>query len=374
MTIELDGKRWKPVPGATATAEEYIAARSLIHEIHQQARWSPWVMQDRAASYDAALKALEQWTSADPSPPGKALEEYEAGLEQRLAEADVRFLAAQAQAEQDRAERAKHYDRDRAEARLALLEEQSILASKVRERDEIITGERFRCGPENERRRLLADLERGIAAKTTEVDDLLAVVGDPETVADANGWLPSERRERALVLFKAERGWQVRELRARVADVKATLKSLKGKAERAKALQALREDQAHLAYWEQMTPLQAADMCSECGSPAWHAPGTTYSIDGFYVTGGPCPAWPRWAKSIAALQEAMRQPRQGPPKEPLSSPPQPIAVLAPSVPIEEVIAQLTTIQADHPGAEVRQGRGHRWEIWPAPRRPEPPGP
>lgn len=315
MTIELDEKRWKPVPGATATAEEYMAARSLIHEIHQQARWSPWVMQDRAASYDTALKTLEQWTSADPSPPGKTLEECEAGLEQRLAEADARFLAAQAQAEQDRAERAKHYDRDRAEARLALLEEQGSLASKVRERDEILTGELFRCAPEKDRRRLLASLERGIAAKTREVDDLLAIIGDPETVADASGWLPAERREMALVLFKSGRGQQVRDLRARVADVQATLKSLKDKAERANARQVLHEDQAHLAHWEQMAPLQAADMCSECGSPAWHAPGTTYSIDGFYVTGGPCPAWPRWAKSIAALHETLRQPRQGPLKE-----------------------------------------------------------
>jgi len=32
------------------------------------------------------------------------------------------------------------------------------------------------------------------------------------------------------------------------------------------------------------------------------------------------------------------------------------------VPIEEVVARLTTMQAGHPGAEVRQGRGHRCEI------------
>jgi len=192
-------------------------------------------------------------------------------------------------------------------------------------------------------------------------------------VADANGWLPAERREMALVMFKSRRGLQVRYLRARVADAQATLKSLKGQAERAKVHETLRQDQAHLAYWEQMAPLQAADMCSECESPAWHAPGATYSTDGFYVTGGPCPAWPRWAKGVAAVREAVRQARQGPPKEPPPPPPQPIAVLAPGAPIEEVIAQLTTIQAGHPGAEVRQGRGHRWEIWPAPSRPEPPG-
>ena len=101
-------------------------------------------------------------------------------------------------------------------------------------------------------------------------------------------------------------------------------------------------------------------------------PGATFSMDGFYVTGGPCPAWPRWAKGVAAVREAIRQARQGPPMEPPPPPPPPISVLAPGVPIEEVIARLTTIQAGHPGAEVRQGRGHRWEIWPAPGRPEPP--
>jgi hypothetical protein len=374
VVIEVDGKRWVPVPDATATAEEFIAALSLLHEIHQQIRWSPWVMQDRAGEYDAALKVCGQWACAEPEPPGKTLEEYEAELDQRMAEAEARFLAAEKQAEKDRAERAEHYDRDRAQARLALLEEQGILDSKVRERDQILSGEMFPGAPEQEKRRLLANLERDIAAKTKEVDQLLAVIGDPETVADAKGWLPAERREMALVLFKSRRDLQVRELRARVSDAQAALKSLRGQAERAKARETLRQDQAHLAYWEQMAPLQAADMCSECESPAWHAPGATYSMDGFYVTGGPCPAWPRWANGVAAVREAIRQARQGPPKQPPPPPPQPIAVLAPGVPVEEVIAQLTAIQAEQPCAEVRQGRGHRWEIWPAPpSRPEPPG-
>jgi hypothetical protein len=75
-----------------------------------------------------------------------------------MAEADARFLAAEAQAEKDRAERAKHYDQDRAQARLALLEEQGILAGKVRERDEILSGELFPLAPEEEKRRLLANL------------------------------------------------------------------------------------------------------------------------------------------------------------------------------------------------------------------------
>src|SRR6266568_4315375 len=133
-----------------------------------------------------------------------------------------------------------------------MLEERGILDSKVRERDEILSGELFPCAPEKDKRRLLASLERKITAKTTEVDKLLAVIGDPETVADAKGWLPAERREMALVLFKSRRRLQVRDLRARVADGQATLKSLKGQAEWAKVRETLRKDQAHLAYWEQM--------------------------------------------------------------------------------------------------------------------------
>ena len=77
------------------------------------------MLQDRAGEYDAALKVCGRWTSAEPEPPGKTLEEYQAEVDQRLAEADSRFLAAEDQVEKDRAERAERYDQDRAEARLA---------------------------------------------------------------------------------------------------------------------------------------------------------------------------------------------------------------------------------------------------------------
>jgi hypothetical protein len=53
VTIELDGLLWKPAPGAAVTAEEFLAARSLIGEIHQSLWWNPWVLTDRAAD-DAA--------------------------------------------------------------------------------------------------------------------------------------------------------------------------------------------------------------------------------------------------------------------------------------------------------------------------------
>jgi hypothetical protein len=165
VTVELDGKRWEPVPGATATAEEFVAAWSLIREIHRLSLWSPWVMQDRAEEYNAAWKTCEQWTSTEPGPPHKTVEEYEADLEQRLAEADARFLAEEAQAEKDRVERAPRYDPKRAEARLAMLEEQGILTDKIRQHDEILTGELLPRVSDKKRRQLLGALERDIAAK-----------------------------------------------------------------------------------------------------------------------------------------------------------------------------------------------------------------
>jgi hypothetical protein len=369
MTVEAGGECWEPVPGATVTAQEFIAARSVIDEIHQQIRWSPWGLQDRAGDYDAALAACGQWATIGPQPPPRTLEQYQAELDQRLAAAQARLEARQTQAARHRAVHAGHYDPERAAARLALLEEQAILAGKVREREDILSGELFPLAPQGERRELLDILERAITRTSHEVDALLAVAGDPETVADARGALPAERREEALLLFKARRGLQVRDLRARIASAQATLKTLTGRPGRAGLREGLRRDQAHLAYWEQMPPLDAGGMCPECGDPAWHAPGTTYSLDGFYVTGGPCPAWPRWAKNIAAARQAAAQPAQQPPPPP----PEPIAVLAPGVPVDEVITQLTAIQAAHPGAQIRQGRGHRWEIWPAPKHPGTPG-
>ena len=64
--IEHDGKLWKPKPGATATAEEFVAARTLMVEIHRDARWNPWVSDDRAAELEAAMETFEQWTRAEP--------------------------------------------------------------------------------------------------------------------------------------------------------------------------------------------------------------------------------------------------------------------------------------------------------------------
>jgi hypothetical protein len=373
VTLELDAMQWEPVPGGTATAAEFIAARSVIREIHQQCLWSPWVLGDRAAEYDAALQTCGQWARTDPASPARTPEQYEADLKQRLAEADARYLADQARAEQERADRAPRYDRACEQARLALLEQQAILADGIRERAEILSGTLFPGATDEVRQQLLDRLERDISKAGRAADELTPAVGDPESVVDANGRLPAERRELALIMFRAQRNAEVAVLRARIAGNETALASLKGRAERALAREALCKDKARLAYLEQMPPVQAPAMCSECVSPAPHTPGVTFYLDGGWTTGGPCPAWPKWAERASAVRQALLQQTQGPPVAPPPPPARPIAVLAPGIGIEEVITQLADIQAAHPGAQVRKGRGHRWEIWSADPEPRPPG-
>ena len=63
------------------------------------------------------------------------------------------------------------------------------------------------------------------------------------------------------------------------------------------------------------------------------------------------------------LHRALREPPARP-AEPPAPKPRPIAVIAAGAPIEDIIAKLTAIQADHPGAQIRQGKRNRLEIWP----------
>jgi hypothetical protein len=79
--------------------------------------------------------------------------------------------------------------------------------------------------------------------------------------------------------------------------------------------------------------------------------------------GGPCPAWPPWAQQLEKLHCALREPPARP-AEPPAPKPRPIAVIPAGLPIEELIVKLDAIRADHPGAQIRQGRGNRLEIWP----------
>jgi hypothetical protein len=77
---------WKPKPDATASEQEFIRARAVFVEIHAAARWNPWVEEDRAAEYEAALAVFGQWTCAEAGLLPKTREDIDAEHEQRQAD------------------------------------------------------------------------------------------------------------------------------------------------------------------------------------------------------------------------------------------------------------------------------------------------
>src|SRR6266851_4377997 len=116
MTIEVDGMLWKPLPGATASATEFAHARSLVMEILALEPWNPWVMDDRAAEFEAALAVFGQWTRAEPGFGRKTPAELQAEHEQWLADQEVTTKAETARRHQERAARAASYEPERVRA------------------------------------------------------------------------------------------------------------------------------------------------------------------------------------------------------------------------------------------------------------------
>jgi hypothetical protein len=68
----------------------------------------------------------------------------------------------------------------------------------------------------------------------------------------------------------------------------------------------------------------------------------------------------REAREMLERFARSRDTREVPPAAPK---PQPIAVVPSGLPIAEVVAKLTELQQQFPGAEVRRGRANRWELW-----------
>jgi hypothetical protein len=362
MTIEVDGMLWKPLPGATASAAEFIHARSLVMEILELGRWNPWVMEDRTAEYEAALALFGQWTRAESGFRRKTREELQAEDEQWLADLDASTKAENARRNQERAARASSYDSGRAQARLELLEQQAALAGAVQQRDGIAARGLFPAMPEDARQLRLSELDRAITEATAIVEELTHRVGESDAVADEHGWLPSERRELALQVFVAHRVSEVRELRQRVAAHQAELKAAKDRAERARIRDALHKTTRRLGFLEAVPPMTAADMCSECVTPAsWH--GFVFEISDANPDRGPCPVWPHWQQRLRNARQIMAMAAK-PASRPPPPKPQPLAVIPSGLPIEEVISRLAAAQTEHPGATVRRGNRNRWEIWP----------
>ncbi|MEX2291808.1 MAG: hypothetical protein WD794_15965 [Mycobacteriales bacterium] len=351
-------------PGSSVSAEEFRVAREVMMAIHQDARWNLWIERDRADELEHAMAAFDQWARAEPD--HRPMNDSE--VKDMLAGWEADWKREWSEACAAREERKAQFDPDRSEARLALLERQAQLNIATRRHGRLVSGELHPAMSEERRRAAIAEERERSARATDAVASLSSQVGDPEQVVDAQGWLPSERRDIALTGFSLRRQREVERLRATVAELPATLKATTGREPRAEVRSRLRSAESELAFWLAIPPLQAEEMCSECEDPLdWH------ERDGHLGSQptGPCPWWPGWRARVQKARDmilSFAAARQAPPGPPAPKP-QPIAILKSGTPIEQVIAKLTRISAEHPAAEVRRGNADRWEIWPAKHQP-----
>lgn len=346
--IEHDGMLWKPKRGATAPFAEFITARGTFKEITTDARWNPWVREDRQDEYDHALAVMDQWRRAEPG--HRMLTDKQ--LEARWARQDREREEAAERRRQERDARKALYDGARAEARLALFEQQSLLQRETEELAKYRDGTLYPKMDEARRRDEIDALEKSIEGRRQEITRLTPTVGDHETVIDRNGWLPSERREAMLLHYRFERERKVRKLRAEIPEMAATVE----RKDRWKLDSLRRELDALLA----VPPLTAADMCSDCPTPL--------TEHGWRTISGPCVAWPgpraRLQKARQILAAGVREAEEAK-KRPLPPKPQPLATIPSGLPIAEISRRLQELQTQFPDAEVRRGRANRWELWPA---------
>ncbi len=355
--IEHDGMMWKPTSGATTTAQEFVDARTTMIAIHKDSIWNPWVREDRADELEEAEQKFSEWTRAEPGFKPLTLAQWRARERRDAAKAKK----GHEEEERAREDRRAQYDPAREAERLALLELENGQRRCQREHDELVNRTRFPAMDDARRAAAVAECQGHLEKYETQLPLLRERVGEPESIVDEHGRLPSERRELARVMLSIRRQQEVRELRTEVSGLSDTLDATKGRTERATVRDELTRATRRLEQWLAIPPVDPQDMCSECSSlQDWHESGTLGDLH------GPCPAWPQWAARLQKARDILMSVSEGDkPKAPPPEPkPTPIAVLPSGLPIGEVIARLTDLQAQHPGAEVRRGRANRWEIWP----------
>lgn len=335
--IEHQGMLWKPRKGATASAGEFVAARTLFIELNHEAMWNPWVRDEREADIDGAAEIMGQWQKAEPGHRPMTIKQWEAQQARRERARDKERAKDEARRERDK----ERSDERRFNARLRLLEVQSRLDYEVTELTGYRDGTRFPAMDAKRREQGIQELEGNVERLQAEVDELVPVVGDPEDVVDEHGWLPRDRRQHTWCSYWRERERKVRELKENVPELEAALKACTDKAERREHRAKLAEASRKLDGLLAEGPFAAEQMCSECATPMAHHGWV-------WPPGSPCPASKR--------REAKALPSPKPK-------PQPLAVVPSGLPIAEVVAKLSELQQQYPDAEVRRGRANRWELW-----------
>jgi hypothetical protein len=353
--IEHDRMLWKPRTGATATAEEFIAARTLFIELHHDATWNPWIRDERAVDIDRAAEVMGQWERAEPGHRHLSIKQWEAQQARRERKREEQRAKDETRREGDKA----RYDEERSSARLRLIEVQSTLDHVLAELASFRDGTKFPAMDPKRRASETEELEHKVERLRAEIDRLTPIVGDPECVVDEHGWLPRDRREQTWWSYRLDRERKVRDLKQRLPELEAALKATADGAERRDRRAKLAEATRDLEHLIAQGPFTAEEMCSECATPMAHHGWV-------WPPGCPCPAWPGWAARMREVRQMLesfakrRESEAMPPPKPKA---QPLAVVPSGLPIADVVAKLTELKAQFPDAEVRRGRANRWELW-----------
>ena len=354
--IEHDGMLWKPRGGATASAEEFIAARTLFIELNNEAVWNPWIRDERVADIDQAVEVMGQWQRAEPGHRHLSLKQWEAQQARRERKREQQRAKDDARRERDKA----GFDEERATARLRLIEVQASLDHGRTELAGFRDGTKFPAMDPKRRARGIEELEQKVERLQAEAERLTPVVGDPEDVFDEHGWLPRDRRQHTWWSYRLDRERKVRDLKQRLPELEAALQATTDHAERRDGRAKLAEATRDLERLIAEGPFTVEEMCSECATPMAHH-------GWIWPPGHPCPAWPGWAarmREVRQMLESFAKHREAEAAPPPKPKPQPLAVVPSGLPIAEVVAKLTELQGQFPDAEVRRGRANRWELWP----------
>lgn len=356
QVYELEGMLVAPRPGATSTFEDYAAARATFIEINDDARWNPWVHEDRASEERSAMAVMEQWRRAEPGFRQTTDPQVKEMLDEVGRRSDTEFAAAAVRQERDK----ERYDPVRERARLSLLEQESILSRQREEMVELRTG-RYPAMGDERRTAKIAEIEHATNDREAQIAIFASIVGDREDIVDKYGRLPRDRRKVNRLHYQLNRERKVRELRARIPELKTAATESKDRTERSKLRSELQTAESSLKTLLAVPPLSEDDMCSECARPASHHGWVSTPYD------GPCPAWPGWAERLRQVREILfaASERTKAKEQPDQPKPHPIAVLPSGLTIAEVITKLSELQNKHPNATVKRGGANKWEIWAA---------
>lgn len=355
QVFEHDGCLWRPKLDATADFGAFVEAKAQLLTLWKDAEWNPWEKEQMAARQFVAEAVWGQWERAEPGFAPMTEKQCNAYIAKLRRQSRAKTKAEDARWERDKA----RYDPETAKARFALLEHEAIRVSLKRRlveyRDVTI---RPQLSPQW-RAKEIADLEERLRANAMKLDALRSQVDDPEQVVDEQGRLPHDRRPLHLIGYRFERVRRVEELQDEVARLRETIAATKDRKTKSSLRNDLSFKEPRLAALLAVPRPEPEQMCADCETPQ------DQHLSDEQHESRPCPRWPLHAARMEHMWEIPRQASDRlNPKAPEPPKPTPLAALPGNLPIAEVIARLSDLQALHPDAVVKKGRGNRWELWP----------